>query len=122
MLIKVLIADDTSMVRRFEKILLETDAEIEIVGEAANGPEAIRLAGELKPDVIVIDLNMPGDGFTATRDVKIQRPQAMVLATTADPELYESQAEELGADALLSKSDMCRELIPTIKRLAKLAA
>jgi DNA-binding NarL/FixJ family response regulator len=70
-----------------------------------------------------MDLNMPGDGLTATRDMKTRRPTVMVLATTAEPELYRPDAVgELGADALLSKTEMWRELIPAIKRLARIAA
>lgn len=122
MLIRVLIADDMASIRRLEKRVLENENEIEVVGEAADAPEAIRLAGELKPDVIVMDLNMPGDGFKATRDVKARRPQVRVLAT-ADPELYGPDAvRELGADALLPKTEIGQELVPAIKRLARIAA
>ena len=123
MLIKVLIADDIAEVRRLEKRVLENDTEIEVVGEAADVPEAIRLVGALKPDVIVMDLNMPGDGFEATQAVKARRPQVRVLATTAEPELYGPDAVgELGADALLDKTEIGQELIPAIKRLARIAA
>jgi DNA-binding NarL/FixJ family response regulator len=123
MSIKVLIADDVGSVRRLEKRVLENEAEIEVVGEAADAPEAIRLTGELKPDVIVMDLNMPGDGFTATRIVKARRPQVKVLAFTADLERYGPDAvRELGADALLPKTAIGQELIAAIKRLARIAA
>ena len=107
MLIRVLIVDDMASIRRLEKRLLANENEIEVVGEAADAPEAIRSAGELKPDVIVMDLNMPGDGFTATRDVKERRPQVRVLAITTDPELFGPDAvKELGTDVLLPKTEI----------------
>ena len=122
MLVKVLLADDISAVRKLERRLLESESEIEVVGEAADAPEAVRLTGELKPDVIVMDLHMPGDGYTVTRDVKAQRPQVKVLAVTAESELYGPYAlGELGVDDLLTRTDIGRRLIPAIKRLARIA-
>jgi chemotaxis response regulator CheB len=60
MLVKVLLADDVAAVRKLERRVLESESEIEVIGEAADAPEAVRLTGELKPDVIVMDLHMPG--------------------------------------------------------------
>jgi DNA-binding NarL/FixJ family response regulator len=123
MSIKVLIADDIACVRKLEKTAFETDVEIELVGEAADAPEAIRLAGALKPDVIVMDVRMPEDGFTATHVVKARRPQVKVLAITADLELYGPDfVRELGADALLRKTSIGQELTATIKRLVRVVA
>ena len=117
--IKVLIADDALEVRRVEKRLLENEREIEVIGEAIDAVGAIRLTRKLSPDVVVMDLNMPGDGFTATRDVKAVRPEVKVIAVTATPELYESDVLcELGADTLLCKTEIGQELVPAIKRLA----
>jgi DNA-binding NarL/FixJ family response regulator len=123
MSIKVLIADDIASIRALEKMALETEVEIEVVGEAADAPEAIRLTGALKPDVIVMDLRMPGDGFTATRVVKARRPQVKVLAITADLELCGPDfIRALGADAVLPKTAIGQELTATIKRLVRVAA
>jgi YesN/AraC family two-component response regulator len=65
MLVKVLIADDISEGRKLERRLPENPNEIDVIGEAADAPQTIRLIGEPKPDVVVMDLNMPGDGFAA---------------------------------------------------------
>ena len=117
--IKVLIADDALAVRKVEKRLLENEPEIEVIGEATDAVGAIRLIWELSPDVVVMDLNMPGDGFTATREVKTVRPEVKVIAVTATPELYEPAALcELGADTLLCKTEIGQQLVSAIKRLA----
>jgi two-component system, NarL family, response regulator NreC len=81
--IKVLIADDHAVVRAGLRMLLESDSEINIVGEAENGEEAIRLSKELKPDIILMDVTMPVlDGVEATRRVRSQTPAPAVLALT----------------------------------------
>ena len=84
MAIRVVIADDHGVVRQGLRMYLELDAELEIVGEAVNGAEAVRLARELQPDVVVMDLLMPVmDGITATAAIKREVPDTEVLALTS---------------------------------------
>jgi NarL family two-component system response regulator LiaR len=83
-LIKVLLVDDHAIVRKGIIALLETEADIQIVGEASNGLEAVGLAESLKPDVILMDLVMPGvNGVDAIRKIKAQEPAARILVLTS---------------------------------------
>lgn len=80
MSIRVLVADDHAIVRQGFKALLDNEADIEVIAEAANGREAIRLALELQPDVIVMDLNMPEvSGIEATRQILQENPAIKIL-------------------------------------------
>jgi len=113
MTIKVLIADDHKLFRQGLKSLMRTrDDMVEVVGEAASGREAIQLAGELRPDVILMDIYMPdGDGLQVTREIKKQFPDINVVMLTSsedDEHLYE--AVQLGASGYLLKSLDANEL------------
>jgi NarL family two-component system response regulator LiaR len=82
--IRVLIVDDHAMVRRGLKSFLESEENINVVGEAASGEEALRLVMDLVPDVILMDLVMPGmDGITATRQIHLISPSSRVLVLTS---------------------------------------
>jgi DNA-binding NarL/FixJ family response regulator len=81
---KVLIADDHHVVRRGLLFFLKTQKDIEVVGEAANGVEAVELAAKLQPDIVLMDLVMPEmDGIQATRKIKEAHPQIIVLMLTS---------------------------------------
>ena len=83
MAIKILIVDDHAVVRAGMRMLLESDPELAVVGEGANGEEAIRLARELKPDIVLMDVTMPVlDGIEATRQIAAQEGAPAVLALT----------------------------------------
>lgn len=83
-MIRVLIADDHSVVRQGLRMFLKLDPEIEIVGEAATGEEALRLAREHRPDVVLMDLLMPGmGGVSATREMRGEMPDVEVIALTS---------------------------------------
>ena len=82
--IRLLIADDHSVVRQGLRMLLDLDEELEVVGDAANGAEALQLAKELRPDVVLMDLMMPVmDGITATAAIRREAPDVEVLALTS---------------------------------------
>jgi len=82
--VRVLIADDHSVVRQGLRMFLKLDPELEVVGEASNGAEAIQMARALTPDVVLMDLLMPGtDGITATQRIRAEVPKTEVLALTS---------------------------------------
>jgi DNA-binding NarL/FixJ family response regulator len=117
--VRVLIVDDQRRVREGLKALFaasmagtpKNPAEVEVVGQAANGLEAVRLAGELQPDVVVMDIRMPGmDGLEATRVIKARWPHIrVVLLTLYDDE--RRQASATPADAFLEKGCPSDELL-----------
>jgi DNA-binding NarL/FixJ family response regulator len=84
MTIRILLADDHGMVRQGLRMFLGLDPELEVVGEASNGEEAVRMARHLRPDVVVMDLVMPGmDGVAATKVIRDDLPETEVLALTS---------------------------------------
>ena len=81
--IKVLIVDDHAVLRQALRMLLENQAEVEVVGDAANGREALEAAEKLHPDVVLMDMVMPGlNGLEATRQIRRRLPKAKVLILT----------------------------------------
>jgi DNA-binding NarL/FixJ family response regulator len=117
---RVLIADDQRLVRAGLRMLCESSDGIEVVGEAADGAQAVRLAAELGPDVILMDLRMPGvDGTTATRQVLAGRADAKILVLTTfddDDHLYPALAA--GAAGFLVKDTDPAELVDAVRRVA----
>jgi len=84
MTIRILLVDDHSVVRQGLRLFLKYDPELEVVGEAADGAQALRLAQELKPDVVLMDLLMPVmDGIAATAAIRRELPETEVLALTS---------------------------------------
>jgi len=117
MTIRVLIADDHSVVRQGLRMLLALDPAIEVIGEAADGDEAVRLTQELEPDIVLMDLLMPKmDGITATAAIQQQRPGTAVLALTSalDDESVVG-AVRAGAVGYLLKNTDATDLIRAIK-------
>lgn len=114
--IRVLLVDDASEVRRDLGTALSISGELEIVGEAANGQEAIRLTEILNPDAILMDLEMPVlDGYEATRQIKSRHPACRVIALTIhDYESAKMKARESGVDAFLVKGASVEALVRTI--------
>jgi DNA-binding NarL/FixJ family response regulator len=117
--VRVLIVDDQRRVREGLKALLAAStagtpmcpAEIEVVGQAANGLDAVRLAGELQPDAVVMDVRMPGmDGLEATRLIKARWPHIRVILLTLYPD-ERRQALATPADAFLVKGCPSEELL-----------
>jgi DNA-binding NarL/FixJ family response regulator len=118
--IRVLIVDDQRLVRAGLRMLCESTADLDVVGEAADGVEAVRSAAELVPDVILMDLRMPGlDGIEATRLVTSRHPTSKVLAlTTFDDDEHLYAALAAGASGFLVKDTSPVELIDAIRRAA----
>ena len=120
MVIRVLIVDDHSIMREGLCMLLARDPDLEVVGEAANGAEAIRQARHLRPDVVVMDLLMPIlDGFAATRAIRVELPETQVLALTSVLENASViEAIRAGAIGYLLKDAHVAELRTAIKSAA----
>lgn len=119
--IRVLLCDDHAIVRQGTRELLEKEHDIEVVGEAGDGHEAVELAKRLKPDVVAMDLAMPKlNGIGATRMIKEAVPSAAVLVITAyDDQEYVAAALEAGAAGYLTKSASYEELVRDIRAVAR---
>lgn len=116
-MIRLLLVDDQNLIRRGLRALLKTDAELEIVGEAENGREAIDLIAALQPDVVLMDIRMPiVDGVEATRIICARSPAPKVLVlTTFDDREYVTQALQAGAAGYLLKDTPFEELTQAIR-------
>jgi len=117
--ISVLLVDDHSLVRRGFRRILEDEPDIEVTGEAADGAEAVRLASELKPNVVVMDCAMPNmNGLLATREILQQQPQTLVLMLSMHPEeTLVRQALDAGARGYVLKNAVDLELGAAIRRV-----
>jgi DNA-binding NarL/FixJ family response regulator len=118
--ITVLLADDHALVRRGFRRMLEDDAEISVVGEASNGNEAVRLALELRPKVIVMDCAMPElSGIEATRKILEKFPGAEILMLSMhSEETLVGQALDAGARGYVLKNAMDLDLVSAVKSVA----
>jgi len=119
--IRVVIADDQALVRRGTALLLSMAPDMECVGQAANGEEAVKLAQLLRPDVILMDLHMPvKGGVAATREITLAQPATQVLVlTTLDDDETVFEAIRAGAQAYLLKDASEDELLETIRALRR---
>lgn len=121
-MIRILIVDDHAVVRSGLKALLDGKNGMSVVGDAADGDEGIRLARELTPDVVLMDLSMPHgkDGLTATAELKKQLPDTAVLILTMhDDEEYLFRAIHAGASGYILKSAPYEELVQAILSVAR---
>jgi len=116
----VLLVDDHALVRKGFRRMLEDDAAISVVGEASEGPEAVKLALELKPKVIVMDCALPGcSGIEALRRIREKMPNASVLMLSMHSEdTLIRQALEAGARGYILKNAMELDLVSAVKRVA----
>ena len=114
--IRVLLADDHAIVRAGIRQFLESAGDIEVVGEAGNGLEAVRMTEALQPDVILMDLEMPViDGYEAARQIKTCCPDCRVVALTVhEYEAARQQAFQAGMDAFIVKGAPLETLLQTI--------
>jgi DNA-binding NarL/FixJ family response regulator len=118
--IRLLIADDHPVVRDGLSGMFATDPDFEVVGQAGDGAEAVRLAGTLKPDVILMDLRMPGmDGVAAITELaKRKVPVRVLVLTTYDTDTYVLPAIEAGATGYLLKDAPRAELLRAVRAAA----
>ncbi|MFF3245829.1 response regulator [Streptomyces sp. NPDC002870] len=120
MTIRVLVVDDQMMVREGFSVLLNAMPDIEVVGEAVNGREAIAKVAELAPDVVLMDIRMPElNGIEATREIAAAHPGSKVLVlTTFDLDEYVYQALRAGASGFLLKDASARQLADGVRVVA----
>ena len=116
--IRLLLVDDHQVVREGLRRMLELEKEIQVVGEANNGEEAITKAIALSPDVVTMDLKMPGmDGIAATQEIKQQMPDVDILILTLYAEDFVRRAIEAGASGYLLKDSGCEQIIKAIHQV-----
>ncbi len=103
----VLIVDDQDAFRATARLVIEFTDGFEMAGEAVDGTEAVRRFGELEPDLVLMDIMMPGmDGIEATRRILTTNPRARIIVlSTYDADVYQSRALDAGAIAFVSKAD-----------------
>jgi DNA-binding NarL/FixJ family response regulator len=114
--IKVLLADDSDIVRRVIRQILSAQSAIAIVGEAVNFAQAIQMASELEPHVIVLDLHMPDESKIPPREVRthLNHGSRVLAVSVSNDDDSEEIAESLGAAVFLDKMDLAHTLIPAI--------
>ena len=119
--LRVLIADDHAIVRAGIRLLLDSQEGIEIVGEAKDGAEAVAKTRELAPDVVLMDVAMPGlSGLEATREIRQTNPDTRVLMLTMhDDEEYFFQAVSLGASGYILKEATPEEVVSAIRIVSR---
>jgi DNA-binding NarL/FixJ family response regulator len=116
---RVLLVDDHAMVRQGLRAILDHYPDLFIIGEAADGREAVSIATKRAPDVIIMDINMPRmDGIDATKRIKKEQPETVIIAVSVNdtPHLRESM-QKAGASAFVSKEEAGERLYETIVAL-----
>ena len=119
-MIRVLIADDQSLVRTGFKMILDAESDVEVVGEAGDGAAALTMARTLRPDVVLMDVRMPGtDGITATGQITAELPGTRILIlTTFDLDDYVHAGLRAGASGFLLKDVPAPDLVAAIRTVA----
>ncbi|GAB2840097.1 response regulator transcription factor [Streptomyces deserti] len=119
MTIRVLLADDQALLRSAFRVLVDSEPDMEVVGEASDGAEAVRLAKEQRADVVLMDIRMPGtDGLAATRSISADPALAhvrVVILTTFEVDDYVVQSLRAGASGFLGKGSEPDELLSAIR-------
>ena len=121
MAVEIFLADDHGVLRAGLRALLNSEDDLEVVGEAASGDEALRLAAELRPDIVLLDLNMPGPGgIEITRQLREVLPETRVLVLTVhEDEGLLREAIDVGASGYIIKRAVESELINAIRAVAR---
>ena len=117
---RVLVVDDESLVRRILKQILSSYQDLELVGEAANGEEAIAAVARLQPDIVVMDIRMPTlDGIAAAREIRAKAPQVKIIGLSEHATGFNTDAmEQAGVVGVYLKSMALEELYPAIKAVS----
>jgi len=120
-MIKILIADDHLIIRQGLRLILETESDFKLVGEASDGAEAVSLCKKLKPDVVLMDLRMPNmDGLTAIEKLRVEQPEvAVVILTTFNEDELMLRGLQAGAHGYLLKDTDRSTLFDTIRAAAR---
>lgn len=119
-MIKIFIADDHSLIREGIKNLISSESDIKIIGESSNPHEVLEQLKKLKPDVIVLDISMPGkSGLDLLKEIKIQLPEIKVLMMSMLPEeQFAKRTLKAGASGYITKTSLPEEFIIAIRRVA----
>lgn len=119
-MINVLLVDDQKLVRQGIQVLLETEEDIRVIGQAGDGQEALDMAARLKPDVILMDIRMPVmDGVTATRELSQRFPQiGVIILTTFDDDEYIFEGLKAGARGYLLKDISSEDMAAAVRTVA----
>ena len=115
--IRILLADDHTLFRQGIRTLLATESDVEVVGEASNGTDVVDKATQLRPDVVLMDIGMPGpSSFETTRQIKRNRPETKVLFLTMyDDEDYLVEGMEVGGSGYVLKDSPAPQLVSAIR-------
>ncbi len=118
--LRVLLADDQALVRSGFRMILSAEPDIEVVGEAADGAEAVELARRLRPDVVLMDVQMPRvDGIAATADLVAEDLGRVVILTTFDRDDYLFDALRAGASGFLLKNAEAEQLVEAVRAVGR---
>jgi DNA-binding NarL/FixJ family response regulator len=120
MTVRVVLADDQPLLRQGFSMIIGAEADLQIVGEAANGAEAVALTADVHPDVVLMDVRMPGvDGIEATRRITARQPDVkVIILTTFDLDEYAFEGLQAGASGFLLKNARPEELLHGIRAVA----
>ncbi|MEO8661977.1 MAG: response regulator transcription factor [Bryobacteraceae bacterium] len=118
---RIMLADDHTMFRQGVRTLIGSEPDLEVIAEAANGGEAVERAAKTRPDVVLMDIGMPGlSSFEATRQIRKDRPETKVLFLTMyDDEDYLVEGMEVGASGYVLKDSPAQQLIAAIRDICK---
>jgi two-component system, NarL family, response regulator NreC len=119
--IRIILADDHTLFRQGIRTLIAAEQDMEIVGEASNGSEAVEKAAETRPDVVLMDIGMPGfSSFEATRQIRRNRPETKILFLTMyDDEDYLVEGMEVGGSAYVLKDSPAPQLVAAIRDIQR---
>jgi len=118
--LRILVADDHAIVRQGLKLLIDNQPDMEVIAEAADGKAALALAVAVKPDIVVMDISMPGmNGLIATRSLKQQQPDVMIVALTRhEDDTYLEELLRAGASAYVLKQSAPADFLKAIRAVA----
>src|SRR5436189_2882965 len=119
--IRIVLTDDHTLFRQGIKTLLSAEPDMEVVGEASNGADAVTRAAESRPDVVLMDIGMTGlSSFEATRQIKRNRPETKILFLTMyDDEDYLVECMEVGASGYVLKDSPAQQLVAAIRDICR---